>query len=80
MTFQKWLLTFLEEKGIDLETCFELQGPSGTNFMSYGTVVEAMFQTTKKEQGEIKKVMIQLDYKNQDITGYLKHLAQAIIV
>lgn len=76
--FTQWLDTFLSEKGIDLETSIEVEGASGTNFMCYENVVDAIKATGAKEQAAIKNVMVKLDFNNQDIGTYLKHLAQAI--
>lgn len=76
--FVKWLDTFMEEKGIDLEQGFEVEGPSGTNHMTYQTVVDHMKIAPEHEQNQIKKMIVKLDFHNQKIEPFLKHLAQAI--
>jgi hypothetical protein len=78
MTFDEWIDTFLEEKGIDLEDTFEVQGESGTNFMSYGIIVEHMKIAPEHEQTGIKDMLSRIDYFNASVTDYMEHLAQAI--
>lgn len=76
--FNKWLDTFIEEKGYDLEQVFEVNGPSGWNMIPLGCVVEAIKATTVSEQMGIKKMLVNLDFKNANCLNYFKHLAQAI--
>ena len=78
MNFQEWLNTFLQEKGIDLEEGFEIEGPSGINHMMYLHVVDAMLATSEEEQKSLKTVLVKLDFIHHDIKSYLRHLAQAI--
>lgn len=78
MTFSQWLERFLQEKQIDLEEGFEVDGPSGTNHMHYQNVVDAMLMAPDHEKAQLKKMFIKLDYVNADIRRYLRHLAQAI--
>jgi len=78
-TFTKWLDTFIEEKGIDLDDTFELEGPSGMNFMSYGVVVEHIKLTQGEEQKMIKDVIVKIDFKNGDVRHFFRHIAQAIV-
>ena len=80
MTFSQWLDRFLSEKQIDLEEGFEVEGPSGTNFMSYQNVIDAMVSAPDHEKDQLKKMLIKLDYVNADIRRYLRHLAQAIAI
>ena len=47
--FTKWIDTFIEEKGIDLEQTFEFENASGWNLMPYGVVVEAIKTTVGQE-------------------------------
>ena len=80
MSFNQWIDTFIEEKEINLDHHFEVIGPSGTNFMTLETVVSHMKIAPKHEQEEIKKVIVRLDFGNQPIVPFFKHLAQAIAV
>lgn len=77
--FNKWLDTFLEEKGIDLDESFTVQGETwGDNHMTYGVVVEHMKIAPKSEQNKIKDMLVKIDFKNGDVRHFLRHLAQAI--
>lgn len=76
--FNNWLETFLEEKGVDLEESFEIEGPSGTNFMAYENVVDAIKSAPASEQSKIKDMIVKIDFKNGDVRHYFRHLAQAI--
>lgn len=76
--FIKWLDLFIKEKGIDLEQGFTVEGPSGTNHMTYGIVIEHMKIAPQNEQKQIKDALVKLDFKNSKIEPFLKHLAQAI--
>jgi hypothetical protein len=80
MTFSQWLDTFVSEKEIDLEETFEVMGPSGPNFMSYQTVVDAMKSTSDREKYQLKAKLITLDYRNANIGRYLQHIAQALAI
>lgn len=76
--FNKWLDPFISEKGYDLETLFEVEGASGTNYIPLGCVVEAIKETSKQEQNAIKTMIVKLDFINADCLKYFRHLAQAI--
>lgn len=78
--FQKWLDTFLDEKGLDLDETIEVEGPSGTNGLSYADVVHAIKVTSTKEQRAIKALFVKADSVNHDIRKVLAHLAQAIAI
>lgn len=80
MNFKKWLHTFLEEKGIDLDTVVEAEGPSGTNHIPVSCLVDAMLAAPKHEQDGIKTMIVRLDFRNAPILPYFAHLAKAIAV
>lgn len=77
-SFDKWLDTFISEKGIDLEDTFDVEGPSGTNTMPYGVIIEHMKIAGPQEQKALKNKMVYLDFKNADIKDFLRHLGGAI--
>ena len=74
----RWLDSFLSEKGIDPELFFTVKGPSGDNFMSLSHVIDAIKNAPKHEQKAIREMLVKIDFANGDIVGYLKHLAGAI--
>lgn len=77
-TFNQWLDTFIEEKGIDLERSFEVDGPSGWNLIPVGCVVEAIHGAPRHEQAAIKNTLVKIDFHNGDVYHFLRHLAGAI--
>lgn len=70
----KWFNKFFEEKNIDLEDIFEING----NIMSYGVIVEHINIAPANEQASIKKMLVKIDFVNGDIRDYLRHLGKAI--
>ena len=80
MTFNNWIDTFIEEKGIDLEQTFEVEGPVyGINTIPYGVIVEHMKIAPKTEQDAIKNVIVKIDFKNGDVLDFFRHLGKAIV-
>ena len=77
-TFARWIDTFLQEKEIDLESILEVPGPSGTNWIPVGALVEMMKGAPKHEQQGIKSMIVRIDFANGDVLDYFKHLAQAV--
>ena len=77
--FNRWFETFLDEKGIDLEEGFTVNGPSGPNHMQYVHVVQTIVEhAPASEQRAIKTALVRIDFQNGDVRHYLRHLAQAI--
>jgi hypothetical protein len=77
-SFGRWLDTFLEEKGIDLEETFEVEGPSGANFIPVGCIVELAKSAPSSEQAGIKGMLVRIDFANGNVRHFLKHLAGAV--
>ncbi|MFT5724165.1 MAG: hypothetical protein ACI9JN_001282 [Bacteroidia bacterium] len=67
-----------EKANINMETTIQVEGLSGTNFMSVGIVVEHILIATKKEQDAIRNMLVKIDFHNASILDYFKHLAQAL--
>lgn len=79
MSFNTWLDTYIEESGIDLSECFEVEGPMyGTNYMQIQNVVDTMKSCNPMEQKALKDKIVELDFYNQPVVPFLKHLAKAI--
>lgn len=74
----RWLDTFLEEKGIDSEMVLKVEGPSGTNWMPVGVLVDAIKSAPAHEQAGIKAMLVKIDFRNAPVKPYLEHLAKAI--
>jgi len=77
--FTKWLDTFIDEKGIDPEKMMEVEGPSGTNFIPVGCILEIMKeQSPAPEQAKIKDTIVKIDFHNGDVLHFFRHLAAAV--
>lgn len=75
---KNYIYTLIEEKGLDLETEFEVQGESGLNIIPLGVVVEYFINTPKEMQEQIKKTLVKIDFHNGDVMHFFEHLAKVI--
>ena len=80
MTFAKWFETFLTEKNVNMGKEIVVSGPSGQNYMTVQTVVDAIKATGKGEQSAIKTTLVKIDFANGSVTHYFNHLAQALAI
>lgn len=78
MSFNKWIDTFIEEKGIDTEYLLTVDGLLGKNYIPVGCVIEAMKEAPKNEQQAIKNMIVKIDFVNGDVIDFFRHLAEAI--
>lgn len=76
--FHRWIDTFVAEKGLDREECFEVEGPSGPNLIPLGCVIDLAKSAPATEQAAIKSQIVRLDFANADVRGFFKHLAKAV--
>ena len=67
-----------EKANIDMDTQITVEGPSGTNYMSVGIVVEHILIASKEEQNAIRTMLVRIDFHNACVLDYFKHLAKAI--
>ena len=78
MNFHDWFLTFIEEKNLDLDGTFEVEGESGTNFFTYQVIADHIFVANSKEQKQIKDILVKIDFANGDVLHFFRHLGQAL--
>lgn len=76
--FNKWLDTFIEEKGIDLEQVIEIKTETNTHYFEVGNIIANIKATTPEEQAGIKDMIVKIDFHNGDVVDYFRHLAQAL--
>lgn len=76
--FNKWLDTFLDEKGIDLKdqifTC-DIGGFWGHCIMEGGVLLDALRKCPKSEEKKIKATIVKLDFCNAPVLPFFQHLA-----
>jgi hypothetical protein len=76
---KKFLHTFFQEKNIPYQL-FEIADTDGlTHLISTDYVIEAILNTSANEQQAISQTLRKLDFFNQPIGDYLKHLATALV-
>ena len=76
--FNKWLDTFIEEKGIDLEQVIEIKTETNTHYFEVGNIVDNIKATTPEEQAGIKDMIVKIDFHNGEVVDYFRHLAHAL--
>ncbi len=72
--FPEWLKTFAEEKELDMSEYVD--GKDGE--LQVGDVLSAMNAAPATEQLQIKHNLVVMDFKGQDVMGYIRHLAKAL--
>lgn len=78
-SFNQWLDTFIQEKGIDLDYTFTIEDEGITHIFELGNVIENIKTTSKEEQNAIKDMIVKIDFYNGDVVDYFKHLAKALV-
>lgn len=72
--FQKWFITFCEEKNIDMSISVECSNGE----LQIGDVCSVIMSCPKEEQQEIKNKLVQIDFKNGDVYHFLRFLAKKL--
>ena len=78
-SFNNWLDTFIEEKGIDLDETFTIESNGQAHIFEIGNIIENIKATSTKEQNAIKDMIVKIDFHNGDVVDYFKHLAKALV-
>lgn len=85
-SFNKWLDTFLNEKGLNLEKLVnvtEKDSEYGESIgMTYEVVVEIIKNSSEENQRKIKDTLVKIDFRSgdvKDVQNYLDFLANAFI-
>ncbi len=75
-----YLENLISEKGLSPYTEIEVEGNSGTNFMTLEVVIEAILMSSKEEQKQIRETLVKIDFKNGDVMHFFKYLAKAMAI
>lgn len=78
-SFNQWLDTFIQEKGIDLDYTFTIEDEGITHIFELGNVIENIKTTSIEEQNAIKDMIVKIDFNNGDVVDYFKHLSKALV-
>jgi len=83
MTFNKWIDTFLAEKGIQGDDVVTAEGDMGENVIPVQVLVDMMKQAPEREQIGIRTMLVNIDFVapgRKPVLDYFAHLAQAVAV
>lgn len=83
MRFDKWIKTYIEEKGINPEFTFEVEKENsifGTNIISVNVVIEAMCAAPKEIRSRFKKDLVWIDFLNKPVMPYLRLVAKKLAI
>ena len=75
-----WIDRFVNEKELDTDHVFEVEGTSGPNFIPLAVVIEHIKIATGQEQAQIKNTLVKIDFINGNAMRFFNHLAQAIAI
>ena len=79
MTFNKWLDTFVSEKGFNLEHMFEVEGPEwGMNMIPLEAVIEFAKTLDKDTKAKIKNNFVMIDFRNGDCLHFFEFMAKGM--
>ena len=80
MNFNKWLDTFIEEKGFDLEYQFEIQTEKNLHLVDLGYVIETIKTFPVEMKQQVKNTIVRLDFanNNKEIMNYFRGFAVCI--
>lgn len=79
MTTKTFLKTFFEEKQLPEKT-FEVKHGETVHFVENGFVIDLILNHTSGwEQGRIRDIICQIDFKNGDVNHFLEHLAKGYV-
>lgn len=76
-TFIKWFETFLEEKQLPYQS-WEIETDSGLHLIDTEVVIENIKNAHIQEQIRIKKMLLVIDFWNENVNDFFKHLATGL--
>lgn len=76
MNNANWIDTFIEEKELDLNHDYEVQGEGGLNIIPLGCIIEMIKTCGAVEFGKIKATLVKIDFLNGDVHHFFNYLAQ----
>jgi len=77
--FTRWLDTFLEEKELPLGGSFEYTVNGTWHYLPHEVLIDAIKKATPKEQEQIKKTIVKIDFCNGNVMDYLRFLGEVLV-
>ena len=81
-SFNNWIDTFIEEKGIDTNHTFEIEKNDTLHLIDIAMIVSFLkseYFVDENAKAKIKSTFVKIDFLNGDVLDYLKFLAKGII-
>lgn len=79
--YREWLMRFVEEKNLDTDHVFEVEGSFyGTNYISLDCVLEAICNASQRDKEAIRKKIVMIDFHNGDVMDFFGYLAKAMAI
>lgn len=78
-SFNKWLDTFISEKNIDRDRIFSVNHKGDIHIVEMERLIELCKSTTLMQQGQIKSILVELDFYNRNCIDFFKHLAEGYV-
>lgn len=79
MLFNEWFVTFIDEKGLNLDYEFLVEHNGQTHFLDLAFMVELIQKASTQEKRKIKETLVILDFSNRNILHYIEFLANAYV-
>lgn len=79
MSFNSWLDTFIEEKGIDTHNIFEFKENGMTHLVETACVVAWIKNLNAAAKAKIKSNFVKIDFCNGDPMHFFEYLAKGMI-
>jgi len=77
MTFNNWIDTFLEEKGIPQDTILSIETDNGLELVPVKLIVDFIKVTENHTKEQIKKQLVTIDFEAGSVEHFLKHIFKA---
>lgn len=79
MTFNKWIDTFLEEKGIE-GNIFKVDHNDMVHYVEQDKLIEFIKTIPTEQKNQIKSTFVKIDFANGDCLHFLNHLANGYVI
>jgi len=78
-SFNKWIDTFIEEKGIDTNHTFEIEKNDELHLIDIANVIAFIKGVDLNAKSKIKSTLVKIDFLNGDVDHFFKYLAKGIV-
>lgn len=79
LVWNKWLDTFVDEKGIDTGHCFEFEDKHGFHIVETATVIDYVKKLGWDHKTKIKDTFVKIDFMNGDPMHFMGFMAKGMV-